>query len=92
MHQGARASSDHWGLSSKASGQLQGHQGHRTAPFGRRQKLPQGKRKAGSEAEPQTENIFSELEKGRSVLFCLEAADGPNIPVLPNHFVGHRPF
>ena len=39
----------------------------------------------------QRENIFSELEKGRSVLFCLEAADGPNIPVLPDRFVGHTP-
>nr|CAI9704127.1 unnamed protein product [Rangifer tarandus platyrhynchus] len=39
----------------------------------------------------QRENIFSESEKGRSVLFCLEAADGPNIPVLPDRFVGHTP-
>lgn len=39
----------------------------------------------------QRENIFSELEKGKSVLFCLEAADGPNIPVLPDRFVGHTP-
>jgi len=60
-------------------------------PFGRWQKLPGGRRKAGSAAKPETENIFSELEKGRSVLFYLEAADGPNIPVLPDRFVGHPP-
>lgn len=79
------------GPPSKAAEPLQGHQGHRAMPFGRWQKLPGGRRKSGSAAKPETENIFSELEKGRSVLFCLEAADGPNIPVLPDRFVGHTP-
>lgn len=54
--------------------------------------LPRGKRKAGSDFQPEIENIFSELEKGKSVTFCLEAADGPDIPILSSHSVGHRPF
>lgn len=91
VHLEARASWDHWELPFKASEQLQGHKGRRTMPFGRWQKLPRGKRKVGSDAKPEMENIFSELGKG-SVLFCLEAADGLNIPVLPNYFLGHRPF
>lgn len=79
------------GRPSTAAELLQGRQGRRTVPFGRWQKLPQGRRKAGSAVKPETESIFAELEKGRSVLFCLEAADLFNIPVLSDRFVGHTP-